>query len=138
MADSEELADLAAQLGVGARVRLLDQHPNVERLYPALDVFCLCSQAVEGFPNVVGEAMSCGVPCVVTRVGDAADVAGETGIAVPPRDVSELVAALNETIAKLDHEKVTMREACRARIEREFAIEKVIAEYERFYAERGR
>ncbi len=131
--ESEELLELAAREGIRDRVRLVGQQSDASKVYPALDLFCLCSRAVEGFPNVVGEAMSCGVPCVVTDVGDAALVIGETGIVVPPRDTDALAAALREMIIKLGSEGSELREACRARIESEFSLAKVIAEYERLY-----
>ena len=44
----------------------------------SFDIMCLTSKA-EGFPNVIGEAMSTGLPCITTDVGDAKEIVGETG-----------------------------------------------------------
>lgn len=62
-------------------------------VYNALDVCCL-SSVTEGFPNVLGEAMSCGVPCVTTNVGDAARIVGESGLVVPKGSPEQLATAL--------------------------------------------
>jgi glycosyltransferase involved in cell wall biosynthesis len=69
-------------------------------VHNALDI-CISSSAYgEGVSNAIGEAMACGVPCVVTNVGDSAWVVGDTGEVVPPKDP----VALNNAITRLlDH-----------------------------------
>ena len=64
-----------------------------------LDIVTLCSAYGEGFPNVLGEALSCGVLCVATDVGDSALVVGPHGRIVPPRRPAELAAAWRELLA---------------------------------------
>jgi glycosyltransferase involved in cell wall biosynthesis len=71
---------------------------DVVRAYSALDVLCLPSWSAEGFPNVVGEGLACGLPAVVTTVGDAADVVAGAGVSVPPRDAAALAAALERVL----------------------------------------
>ena len=70
-------------------------------VYSALDLLCLSSIS-EGFPNVVAEAMACGVRCVVTDVGDAAAIVGETGLVVPPGRPEEMAAAIQELLEGLN------------------------------------
>lgn len=48
----------------------------------------------EQFGRVLVEAMSCGVPCIVTRVGEMAEVIGDAGRIVAPGDPAQLAAAL--------------------------------------------
>ena len=66
--------------GLGGRIRLLGERPDLETLYPAFDIATLSSAFGEAFPNVVGEAMACAVPCVATDIGDIAAVIGDCGV----------------------------------------------------------
>jgi glycosyltransferase involved in cell wall biosynthesis len=114
------------------RIRFPGEVDDVPGILSAFDVFTLSSVAAEGFPNVVAEAMACGVPSVVTDVGDAARIVGNAGIVVPPRSPEAIVGAW-ETL--LDDAK-TMDElgaSARARIVERFSLSTVIGAYERLY-----
>lgn len=137
IADNQQLLSLANELGIADRMHLLGHQKALEEVHAAFDVFCLCSYGVEGFPTVVGEAMACGVPVVATDVGDAARIVANTGIIVPPRDLPSLVSALQEMIERVGRDRDLMAQACRKRIEENFALANVIAEYESLYASSG-
>ena len=95
-----ELVDVTKRLGLSDRViweRWRDDMPSVQN---ALDI-ATSSSVGEGFPNVIGEAMACGVPCVVTDVGDSARIVGDTGIVVPSRDPQALAGALRLMLKRL-------------------------------------
>ncbi len=76
------------------RLHLLGERHDLDRILPGLDLFCLSSAFGEGSPNVLLEAMACGVPCVATDVGDAARLIGPAGRVVPPGDPARLAEAL--------------------------------------------
>ena len=65
---SEEIQAMIRQLGLEKNVRLLGFVADPVPLLKMSDAFCLLSRS-EGFCNALLEAMACGVPCVVTRVG---------------------------------------------------------------------
>ena len=90
-----KLEMFADGLGLAGRAHWLGAAPEVRTVYAAIDVLCLPSAFGEGFPNVIGEAMACGVPCVATDVGDSRAVMGGFGVVVPPRDPAALADGLS-------------------------------------------
>jgi glycosyltransferase involved in cell wall biosynthesis len=103
------------------------------RLMAALDV--LVSPSVrENFPNVVGEAMSCSVPVVVTDVGDCRRLVGATGLAVPPSNSEALARAIG-TLLEMPLEQLrALGRAARERIETTFSLAEIVRQYETLYA----
>jgi glycosyltransferase involved in cell wall biosynthesis len=87
----------AGSLGLGGRVLFPGACGRMPAAYNALTGFCLASRE-EGLPNVLGEAMACGVPCASTRVGDAELLLGPLGRTVPPGDAAALAGALIELL----------------------------------------
>jgi glycosyltransferase involved in cell wall biosynthesis len=66
-------------------------------LTSALDIATSSSRS-EAFPHVIGEAISCVVPCVITDVGDSASIVGDTWIIVPPGNQHALANGCIEII----------------------------------------
>lgn len=95
------------ELGLVERIHLLGERLDMPRLTAALDITVSSSHA-EGFPNVIGEAMACGVPCVVTDVGDSGWLVGDTGRVVPPQQSKALATGCNALI-KTGHEQRRQR-----------------------------
>jgi glycosyltransferase involved in cell wall biosynthesis len=94
---------------------------DVPSLLNALDVMVLSSAFGEGFPNVVGEAMACGIPTIVTNVGDAAYVVGNQGRIISPRIPEALVQALE---GMLEHPP--LKDGIRERILSHFSVSQMV------------
>ncbi|MGA9032932.1 MAG: glycosyltransferase [Sulfuricaulis sp.] len=124
-----ELVALAEQLGLGRRIIWVNGRDDMPAVYSALDVMSLPSHG-EGFPNVVGEAMACGVPCVVTDVGDAAVLVGDIGLVVPPRDSAQLTEKWKEMLEQVDKQREAMSELARRRIVEDFSTKALSARTE--------
>lgn len=127
------LARLVESAGLAGAVRLLGRRSDVPRVMAALDVHVLSSSFGEGFPNVVGEAMSCGVPCVVTEVGDAAGVVGDAGVAVAPRNPRALAMALRSILSMRPGERAELSRKARQRVLDRFSLAAVVRRYEDIY-----
>lgn len=114
-------------------VHLLSERSDVSDLYNASDIFCLSSSWGEGFPNVLGEAMACGVPCVTTGIGDTPELVGDTGRIVPPRDPIALAAALMELLALDQNERQAIGFRGRRRVIERYSLRSVVSRYEEMY-----
>jgi glycosyltransferase involved in cell wall biosynthesis len=116
------LHHLATQLGLERKVlwpgELVEELPDG---YNAMDIYCSSSHA-EGTSNVILEAMACGVPCVVTDVGDSRVIVGQTGVVVPSRDPEALADGLELMARRLTREP-QLRLAARERIVSSFNID---------------
>lgn len=133
--ESPNLARWIEEAGLRDRCRLLGRRQDIPRLMAALDIAVLSSAYGDAFPNVVGEAMACGVPCVVTDVGDSAIIVGETGRVVPPRNPERLAEAMVELVEMGPQERHKLGEAARKRVEECYSLTSCVTRYEQLYEE---
>jgi glycosyltransferase involved in cell wall biosynthesis len=87
----------------------------------------------EGFPNVLGEAMATGLPCITSDVSECAGIVGDGGIVVPARDADALAAAMERLVDIDRHEHERMAIAARRRVIENFEMGEVAARYVAFY-----
>jgi len=87
---------------------------TIQDEYRRADVFCLPS-LYEGFPNVLCEAMSCGLPVLCSRVCDNPCIVtdGENGLLFDPFSVEEMATTIEQYINMPSESKTTMREKSR-------------------------
>ena len=114
-------------------LRLLGYRADIASVLTALDVF-VSSSVSEGLSNTILEAMSASRPVVATRVGGTEEmvVEGETGYLIPAGDAAAMAAALHRLYAAADRGRA-LGAAGRVRVEREFALERMMARYEALY-----
>jgi glycosyltransferase involved in cell wall biosynthesis len=114
---------------------LLGLRNDMPELMAALDVLASSSSYGEAFPNVLGEAMACGVPCAVTDVGDSAYIVGDTGHVVASGDMTGLAQALAGILQLPAAERLALSEAARSRVATHFEIGHITRQYEAFYTD---
>jgi glycosyltransferase involved in cell wall biosynthesis len=118
--------------GVGAVSHLLGMRTDVPRLMAALDI-ATSSSSSEGFPNVLAEAMACGIPCIATDAGDSSLILGDAGTVVPVGGMAELASAWHAFLALAPKERAAMGGRARARVTDLFEIGSVSRRYASLY-----
>ncbi len=125
-----KLREQAESLGIGTRVVWTAARQDVRVVYHAADVVCLPSAFGEGFPNVLAEAMSAGLLCVATAVGDSAAVLGPFGRVVPARDPAAMAGALLDA-ARTGTQEAAGGSRLRRRVIETFGVERMIVSTEK-------
>ncbi|MBH8571658.1 glycosyltransferase [Nostocaceae cyanobacterium CENA369] len=98
---TRELYQLTKELNISDKVLWTGGRADMSAVHNALNIAVSSSCYTEGFSNVIGEAMACGVPCVVTDVGDSAWIVGDRGIVVPPKNPKALKNGMKKLIENL-------------------------------------
>jgi glycosyltransferase involved in cell wall biosynthesis len=131
--ERDKLMQLARELGIGSRTRLLGQRADVANVQAAADIFVMPSFS-EGLPLALLEAMFAGSPIVASRTGGMPEAVrdGREGILVAPGNVGELRAAL----AKLLRDpslRQRLGAAARNRAMEHFSLQRMANCYEALY-----
>ncbi len=132
-ADNENLLPFINDRKLQGRLHLLGIRQDIQRILASLDILTSSSAYGEGFSNTICEAMSCGVPCVITDVGDSADIVGDTGRIVPPRNPNAIKEAWIDLIAMGVEKRRALGEAARARIQDNYDIYAIVEQFENTY-----
>jgi len=132
--EQERLEAAARQLGIAERVRFAGYRADARRVMAAFDVYVNCS-TYEGVSLTILEAMAAELPVVATNVGGNPEVVvdEETGLLVPARSAQALAAAI-VTLGSDETRRADMARVGRRRVERDFAIDRMVSEYRNLYA----
>jgi glycosyltransferase involved in cell wall biosynthesis len=132
--ENAQLAEWIDAAGIRERCHLLGLREDISRLFSGIDIATTASRS-EAFPIVVGEAMACGTPCVVTDVGDSALIVENTGSVVPPEDPHALAEAWRSLIEAGPAVRRRLGIAARDRVQRHFALPAIVERYQKIYAQ---
>lgn len=131
-AGNRELVGWIAATRHAERFVLLGERADAAVCLSAMDIFCLSSRT-EAFPNVVGEAMAMGLPCVATDVGDVAVLMADTGVIVPKADPDALARGVAALVERGPQYCAGMGRRARERIHATFTMSRVRARFEDIY-----
>jgi glycosyltransferase involved in cell wall biosynthesis len=115
-----------------ANLHLLGERNDIPAVTASFDL-AVCASIGEGFPNVLGEAMACQVPCVATDVGDCADIISDTGRIVASGDEVAMANAWSELLDLPPIELAALGAKARSRVSEFYSVQKVINAYQDLY-----
>lgn len=136
-ADNPVLHPLLQRFPGKNQLHLLGERKDIYCLLNAMDIFSLTSSRGEGFPNAIGEAMACGIPCIATDVGDVPLIIGKTGrvLQVLEATPSALAFAWLEWINAGEVWRKELGLRAMQRIRKHYNIHAIATQYQNIYKE---
>ena len=122
------------ELHIESWIELKGETKNVRDEYRKHDVFCLPS-IYEGFPNVLCEAMSCGLPAVCSNVCDNPLIVqdGVNGFLFDPNNTEDMARKIEKMVMLNDTEKRRMSEVNREKSLEMFSKEAFLEKYKKLF-----
>jgi glycosyltransferase involved in cell wall biosynthesis len=121
------LAKFAAKKKIDEKIIWYGTCFEMPSMYNALDIVCSASSHGEGFSNAIGEAMACGIPCVVTDVGDSKMIVGDAGVVVAPGEPEALAAGIQKILQRKAENKDLLADQVRRRIVSNFSVDQLVS-----------
>lgn len=132
VSETEAVKNWVDSAGIVNVTHLLGRRDDVKRLMPALTILASSSIA-EAFPNVIGEAMACEVPCAVTDAGDSAFIVGDTGRVFSPGHPEAACEAWFDLLTMPGDERLALGRAARQRVTELFNLPALVYRQEMLY-----
>lgn len=129
---NEQLNSLLFKLEL-TNVLMLGDRRDIPSIMKSFDALLLPSFS-EGFPNVLGEAMATGLPCIVSDVGDSKSIVGQTGYIIENNDVKGLIDCLERFINLSYSGRQKLSLLARTRITDSFSIQAISRNYDTIYS----
>ena len=129
---NSKLMKMISKEGIQDFIHISDSKLEVTNILLACDIL-VSSSKFESFPNIICEAMACSIPCVVTNVGDCAEIVGETGIIVSANDADELSSAIMGLINMPLKDRKKLGANARLRIKNNFSLSLMMEKYNNIY-----
>jgi glycosyltransferase involved in cell wall biosynthesis len=114
---------IASSLGLENKVIWMEHQEEMRAVYNAFDLLVCASAYGEGFSNVVGEAMACGVPCVATNVGDSASLIETFGVLVPASNPQALKEGMSKLLQQISQQDPSMADQLVQRMKKNFSVD---------------
>jgi len=129
----DRLMSVAAELNVLDICRFAGVRGDIERIYPAMDLFVLPSLR-EPFGLSLLEAMACGIPVIATAAGGPLDFieSGRNGMLVPPGNPEALSQVMTHLLSHREIRDSVAREGNRTAREK-FDVRKTVSRHESVY-----
>lgn len=131
-AENQTLMAMLDKAGLQQQTYLLGAQNDIASIMNGIDVL-LSSSDGEAFPNVLGEAMACGTPCIATDVGDCKTIIADTGKVVAAGDMDALAKATIELLSLTDKNRSILDRNARMRIESHYEIGKIASDFRACY-----
>ena len=134
--NNNELLKKINDLDLNNKVLLTGKIDDTNTLFNSIDILILASGYGEGFPNVIGESMLCGTPCIVTDTGDSKDIISNFGWLAKKNDVSDLSKKIRDAFLfkKGNTEKwKNLSYNCSLHIKKNYQIETISKTYYNFW-----
>lgn len=111
-------------------IRFKPDTEQIAAMYPQYDIFSLPSLH-EGYPNVVCEAMSCGLPVVCSAVSDVPHIVEEgiNGYLFSPQSIDNAVSSFEKMFSLSVEERITMGQKNREKMLLNNSQLKFVGEY---------
>ncbi|HEU4636907.1 MAG TPA: GT4 family glycosyltransferase PelF [Edaphobacter sp.] len=136
-AERDHLDALVAELGVGANVTFWGERLDVAGFFRSADIYCMSSVS-EGLPMSLLQAMSVGVPAIVTDVGGMAEVVknSNAGLTTPVGDPDAMADAIVQLASDPERRQVLANNASDS-YKQHFTLERMNASYVELYSRRS-